>query len=184
MFSDPEKIREELQWITEQIRAVLADDLLEFPVRTAKKRYLALPEFAATLTAEKLGDLKETLRKAGQKSTDEILATLKDERIWIDDVTPPGNKAPKSLRDNRAVTETLAKIAETTRVVLEDFGFPEAILEIHYDTPTWFINGQYLPGLIEKYWNCLWEHRQQARENKRAQHDHDLQMPAERWEEA
>ena len=184
MFDDPEKIREELRWITEQICDVLDHDLQEFPVRTAKKRYLAVPEFAATLTAEQLGELKEALRKAAQKNTREILTRLKDENIWIDDLTPSGNKAPKSLRDNRAVTEALSEIAETTKSVLKEFDFPEALLEIHYDTPTWFINGQYLPGLIEKYWKCLWTLRQQARENKRAQHDHDLQMLAERWEEA
>lgn len=184
MFEDAEKTRQHLAEIVTEIRSVLSVDLRDFPIRAAKKRYLALPEFAATITAEKLGELKGALGSAAEKRATQIMRTLEDEAIWIEDVTPSGNKLPKTLRDNRTVTEALSGIAEITHDILKDFGFPAALLDIHYDPPTWFINGKYLPGLIEKYWKTLAALRQQSREHKRAQHEHDVQVLAERWEDA
>ena len=139
MYEDPEKTREQLLDITAKIRAVLAHDLRDFPIRTAKKRYLALPEFAATLTAEQLGNLKASLNTAAEARTQEILEKLSAENIWIDNVTPSGAKPSKTLRENRAVSEALTGITQITRDTLAAFGFPEELLDIHYDPPTWFI---------------------------------------------
>jgi len=184
MFEDAEKTRQHLVEIVTEIRNVLSVDLRAFPIRAAKKRYLALPEFAATMTAEKLGELKSALGSAAEERTTLIIGALEDEMIWVENVTPPGNKPPKTLRDNRSVTEALNGIAEVTHDILKDFGFPAALLDIHYDPPTWFIDGKYLPGLIEKYWKTLAVLRQQSREHKRAQHEHDVQVLAGRWEDA
>ena len=184
MFDDSEIAHQQLNQIIAEIRAVLAIDLREFPIRAAKKRYLALPEFAATITSDSLSKLKSELKEAAETKASEIIQTLSEFDIWVEGISPPGNKAAKTLRDNRKVSEALRGIAETTREVLESYGFPEALLDIHYDPPTWFIDGKYLPGLIEKYWKALASLRNLAREHKRAQHEQEVQVLAERWEDA
>ena len=184
MIQDSHQIREELNKVIEKIRAVLAEDLPLYPVRTGKKRYIAGPEFAASLTAEQLSNLKKELRDDGEKVAHEILEALKNEDIWLKNLTPSGDGPAKILRDNSAVSRELSKIADFTKSVLESYGYPSDQLKLHYDTPTWFIKGEYLPGLIEKYWKNIRNYMRSEREHKRAQVEQDVQLLAERWEEA
>ena len=79
MFEDAEKTRQHLGEIVADIRSVLSVDLRDFPIRAAKKRYLALPEFAATITAEKLGELKAALGSAAEERTTQIMRALENE---------------------------------------------------------------------------------------------------------
>lgn len=137
-----------------EILPILADDLLRFPEREVRKRFVSSPEFAETLDDEAIAKMKEEVSRRGLAMRDRVVALLDEDDRWLAgvDCAGPG----KSLAENRRLWEPTSAAADLVREVLTAYGFPKPEeYPTEYRMPTWFIGGKYLPGLAEKYWACV-----------------------------
>lgn len=142
-----------------EILPILADDLLRFPEREVRKRFVSSPEFSETLDDDAIARMKAEVSRRASAMRDRVVALLDEDDRWLAgvDCAGPG----KSLSENGRLWEPTGAAVDLVRELLTAYGFPKPEeYPTDYRMPTWFIGGKYLPGLAEKYWACVAEVRE------------------------
>ena len=175
--------RKQLESLISEMHAVLAEDLPAFPAREGKKRFLDAAERATEITDDEIAALKTALREVAEKASAQVVDQLRARDPWLSEGASPGGEA-RVLDGNPAVTEALGQVARATHEVLEQCGLASADEPVCYRTPTWFIGGRYMPGLIEKYWKHLAQLQEIEKERAMSEREVERRSLAQRWEEA
>lgn len=134
---------------------VVCRDLGKYLEREAKRRFLEHVEFASAMDTPTLGRFRAGLKKLAGELETSLRADLTASDLWLAETLPDDRK---SLRGNPPVWTALQSIACQLAGHLSAFDFPPdgdgdgpAYL-LEYDTPRYFIEHTYCPGLIEAYW--------------------------------
>ena len=170
--------------VIDEMHAVLAEDLPAFPGREGKKRFLDAPEAADKLSGDELAALKRDLREVADTVCAEVVSSLQAHEPWLHEQASVEEGGARVLDGSPEVAGAFHRVARATQAVLERRGLASAEKPVRYKTPTWFIEGRYMPGLIEKYWRWLSELQEIEREKARTARETERRSLAERWEEA
>lgn len=152
------RARQAILKLASEVRPVLAEDLVQFPAREVRRRFVANPEFAATLSDEQIAELKAELARRATEVRDRVIAAMEPADLWVEATGPTG--PGKSFAENERLWAPTREAASLVAEVLERYGFPAGEGAPEYRMPTWFIGGKYLPGLAEKYWALVAEVRE------------------------
>lgn len=178
--SEIEKTKSQLRPQIEAICDVIVNDLPNFVLKQIRTAFIEDVAFAESKNDAELVALKGRIAEFGKSLSDEIRSMLlADMNAWWG-AEVSIEKTGKTLEGNDAVWKVLSQIEPR----LNDFIWKEGIkaIEIHYTTPARFIEGKYLPGMIEKYWAQMTALR--ALENERAEADQEARKEnqASRWD--
>ncbi len=176
-------IRTQLSQTIERMRRVLEADLRAFPSREGKRCFVEAGDDAQHMDDESLRSLKDELAELASVHVDSIMARLQDDNQWLNIDQEIPDPVPKTLVLNSTIMTILEDIARQTRAVLQAKDLPDDVLDFSYKTPTWFIDHEYMPGLIEQYWELLVALREANREARTEQADQDTQDRTKRWDE-
>jgi hypothetical protein len=139
---------------------VVAKDLGRFLEREAKRRFVEQIEFASAMDEASLAAFRGALRELAVEAEATLRGELTGSPVWITDVLPEDRK---TLRGNPAVWQAVQAVACKLAGLLGKYNFPPDDGEegpdyaIQYDTPRYFIDHIYCPGLIEAYWKQVEE---------------------------
>jgi len=168
--------------IAAEIRPVLAEDLLRYPAREVRRRFVADPEFAGRLPDAAIAGMKDAVAARAARARDEIMARMEEEAAWLAGVDAGG--PGKSLAENEALWAPTRLAAEVVAAALKEYGFPDDGEAPDYRMPTWFIGGKYLPGLAEKYWALMAEVREVRSRTGELEQKRVRDALAKRWDES
>jgi hypothetical protein len=135
--------------LASEIRSVLAEDFVDFPVYEVRRRFISDAGQASRMSDEDVARLKAAIGSRAVKVRDEILAAMEDPEPWLSaaDIQSPG----KSLSDNPRLWALTQPMVKMVSQILDSFGFVQ-VDEIEYRMPMRFIRKKFVPGLAEKYW--------------------------------
>ena len=184
LSSRVEGARQQLAEVIDEMHAVLAWDLPVYPEREGKKRFLDAPEKAAEMAEGELAAIKKELRGVGSGIAAQVVEALRSHGPWQSEEASAEEGGARSLDGNPEVTAALYRVARATQAVLARCGLASAEESLRYKTPTWFIEGRYMPGLIEKYWRWLGEVREGEQARVQAAREDERRSLARRWEDA
>lgn len=134
---------------------VVCKDLPKYLDREAKRRFLEQVEFASAMDDLQLKAFRAALRALGAELEGKLRASLTASDVWLAEVLPDDRK---SMRGNPPVWQAFQSIACKLAGLLAEYGFPAdgdgdgPDYTLEYDTPKYFIDHVYCPGLIEAYW--------------------------------
>ena len=151
------RARQAVLKVAAEVTPILADDLLQYPLREVRRRFVASPEFAAAMDDDRIAALKADLAARASQARDRVARALEDPEPWVEAGEPQG--PGKSFAENARLWAPTEEVVSLVREVLETYKFPEAGGDPEYRMPTWFIGGKFLPGLAEKYWALVGELR-------------------------
>ena len=177
-------VTQRLQQTLADIRKVLSIDLADFPARVAKKRFLEGGEFSSKMDEVALSAFKRDIVQLATAGVEPVLNQLETDDIWLKLTGELPDTDKRSLEWNPAVFQQLQGVAQATSGILAAHGFPADSCSVEYKTPTWFIEGLYLPGLIENYWKGMAELRAAQAQAAEVTRVEEVQQLADRWEEA
>ena len=177
-------VTQRLQQTLHDIRKVLAADLKAFPGREAKKRFLEGGAFSSALDATVLSAFKIEIDGVGSGLVKSVIEDLGNDSVWLEVSGDLPDTDKRSLEWNPVVFQSLQRVADATSEVLRKHGFPSDSCLVDYKTPTWFIDGLYLPGLIENYWKGMAELRAAQNQAEEVTRVEAVQHLADRWEDA
>ncbi|MBH24531.1 MAG: hypothetical protein CMH57_08775 [Myxococcales bacterium] len=157
------QLQEQIARVAVNIRDVVIKDIPRYLERETRWRWLQHTDFAAAMSDAQIRDLKTNIATLARELTPALTEALGDPEPWLAAPEPSGNK---SLEGNPAVWAILQKIACQLSGLLSRFDFPtdppsadgeqpEAPYHLVYRTPTYFLDGQYCPRLVENYWNHI-----------------------------
>ncbi len=174
------RTRQAILKLAAEIRQVLADDFVEFPVFEVRRRFVSAPGFAQGLSDADIARLKATLSEKAAVARDRVLASMEDPEAWLagTECEGPG----KSLAENAGLWTRTAPIAEAVSEVLSEFAFPQGGEPVEYRMPMRFIHKKYLPGLAEKYWTLIAELREARARVREAEDGRVREALAKRWD--
>ena len=133
-----------------RIRALLAEDVRGYPERESRRRFLADPVRADTISDGTLAELRKDAIAAGAELAAAVSSALAPEELWRQPT-----EAPPSTRDLRQVGHIWAALAEVdarVEAMADRFGLGGDEREPPgYAPPARFIGGQHLPTLVESY---------------------------------
>ena len=139
---------------------VICMDLSRYLEREAKRRFVEHVDFSTSMNQQTLVSLRKTLGALGNELGTSLQEALSGSSAWVIDRVPDDRK---SLRGNGEVWVAIQAVACRLSGVLEQFGFPPdqgpdgPAYVLEYDTPKYFIDRAYCPGLIEAYWKQVEE---------------------------
>lgn len=147
-----------LDEVIAELTSAICTDVPAFVARSARQVFVAQPlEHAAAQGEDEIRRLKQALGEHGERIASAARSTLDDRALWRSGDVPDGDS--KSLEGNAALWHAVQEIARQTEEALRELGLQPAPgrddLGLVYRTPTWFIDGKYPPGLVEKYWTQL-----------------------------
>lgn len=177
------RIRENLIKLSNEVRAVLAEDLKDWPSNEVKKRFYSNPDFANTLDDSKVKQLKTELQRRAQVVSGQIVKEMEDQSLWleVEEHEGPG----KSFAENKKLWAKTLAIVKVVKDVMDEFGFPDSIdRPVEYKMPMRFISGKYLPGLAEKYWRWIQEMKEIDLRIKELEKNIVEKTLAKRWDDA
>jgi hypothetical protein len=177
-------VTQRLQQNLNDIRKVLEQDLRAFPEREAKRRFLENGTFSEEMDDSTLSAFKEDVSALSGGVAASAIEALSEDSPWLDMRGDLPETDQRSLEWNPVVFQHLQSVAGGVQQVLEKHGFPAELSSVEYKTPTWFIDGLYLPGLIENYWKGLTELRAAQVQVDEVQRVESVQNLADRWEDA
>ncbi len=167
------------QQVVADIRTVLRADLDAFVMRETKRAFMARPDVAETMSADKVGALKKGAIELGKSLSQRIDAELADLLLWQ---APSGE--PANPRDLAGVPGVWAKLAEAEKAVadyLAGFGLAS---EVSYKLPAYFVGGLYMPSLAEHYWRIVVETRELEDQKKKLSEQVVKEKLQSKWDEA
>ncbi|MEL6182689.1 MAG: hypothetical protein AAFS10_27270 [Myxococcota bacterium] len=159
------QIQDQITRTANSIRDVVVKDIPRFLERETRWRWLQHTDFAANMSDAQIRDLKAGIADLARDIAPKLSEGLSQAEPWL---TPPlAEDGPnRSLEANPEVWAILQKAACQLSGLLERFDFPtdpvpkgedqpNVPYRIVYRTPTYFLNGQYCPRLVETYWNHI-----------------------------
>jgi hypothetical protein len=150
-----EQLRAQIVTSGAAILDVVVKDLDKYLQREAKRRFLEHVEFASAMDTARLQAFRGALRKLSGDLEGVLRADLTASDIWLAEELPEDRK---SMRGNPPVWAVLQKIACQLAGLFAAYDFPPDVpgvspdYQLEYDTPRYFIEHLYCPGLIEAYW--------------------------------
>lgn len=173
-------IEERLAQQVRELVDVITGDIPNFALKQVRKAFIEDVAFAEKQTDAQLSEFKANVETMGKGLSQSVRTSLlEDMSIWECADAAPGDDG-KSLNGNPAVARRLEAVARTVSDFIVKSGLKA--MEVVYRTPTYFINGKYAPGMIEKYWAELGKLRE-ARQARKAE---DLEVRrenlAKRWD--
>lgn len=153
------RARQAIIKLASEVCLILADDLLKYPAREVRRRFVAEPLFAESMDDATVQRLKAELDERSVPVRDGIMEHLNADDRWLAGLEYEGQG--KSFAENEKLWTPTAAAAELVREILTAYDFPRTEPPpAEYRMPTWFINGKYLPGMAEKYWGIIGEIRE------------------------
>lgn len=164
----------------EAICDVIAGDLPNFVLRQVRAAFIEDVKFAESKSDSELVDLKARIASFSQELASSIRGALLSnmEYWWGNDVSL--EKTGKTLEGNEKIWAILATIAPKIADFIKSEGLNA--VEIRYTTPARFIEGKYLPGMIEKYWSQLVALHALEEEKAAADNEARKTKQASRWD--
>lgn len=166
--------------IAGEMRPILSDDLVQFPSREVRRRFVADPVFAESFDDERIATLKAGIVRRAGEIRDRIMASMEPGEPWLAGVGFP--EAGKSLAENTVLWEPTREIGRLVEELLVEYRFPDAGATVEYKMPTWFIAGKFLPGLAEKYWALIEELREVRERIAELEQSRVRESLARRWD--
>ncbi|MDX9722433.1 MAG: hypothetical protein RBU37_16935 [Myxococcota bacterium] len=137
-----------------ELADVVARDIPAFVQRELRRVFVEALDFSESLTDEQLVSIKNRIQSFSKELAETVKKELENGELWLDPKIEI--KVGKTLEQHAPAWAVLQTIAQKTKALAVELGFPNtADLELVYKTPTWFMEGRYAPGMIEKYWNQL-----------------------------
>ncbi len=164
----------------ESICDVICNDLPNFVLKQVRAAFIDDVTYAESKSDSELSALKTRIAEFGNNLKAEIRSKLvADMETWWS-ATVSLERTGKTLEGNNGVWAVLSEIAPKISAFIAGEGM--ATLSITYATPARFIDGKYLPGMIEKYWAQLAALR--ALEEERIAVDNEARKTrqASRWD--
>ena len=140
--------RQRFNQVIEQISAVLCSDVAAHVAKASKAAFLGQPAVADALDDVQVKALKAQALEAGQAGARRLREALAGSDAWLDG--PDTTSDDRSLEDAVAVWGHVQVIDDATQELLSGFGFDGA--GVTYTPPMYFVDGLYLPTLVEHYW--------------------------------
>lgn len=167
------------QQVVADIRTVLRVDLDAFVMRETKKAFLARPDVADSMSADKVGALKKGAAELGKSLSQRLDAELADMALW-----QAGAGDPVNPRELTGVPGVMAKLHEAENAVTEflaGYGLPS---EVSYKPPAYFVGGLYMPSLAEHYWRIVVETRELEDQKAKLSEQTTREKLQSKWDEA
>ena len=145
-----ETARNQLKPQIEGICGIIAGDLPNFVLRQVRLAFIEDLAYAQSKDDEALRALKGRIAAFGRVLSEEIKTSLLSDMAlwWGQNVSL--SQTGKTLEGNTGIWQILSGIPERILAYIRKEGIVP--LDIVYTTPARFIEGKYLPGMIEKYW--------------------------------
>jgi len=175
-----EEAKAQLKPQIESICDVICNDLPNFILKQVRAAFIEDVKFAESKSDDELSALKVRIGEFGSSLKSQIRAKLvADMKAWWDESVSL-ERTGKTLEGNSNVWAVLSEIAPKISEFISNEGLTP--LSITYATPARFIDGKYLPGMIEKYWAQLAALR--ALEEERIAVDNEARKTrqASRWD--
>jgi len=153
------RARQAILKLAGEVRPILSDDILKYPAREVRRRFVGDPLFAESMDDSLVQKLKKELEERSVPVRDGIMVQMGADDLWLAGLECEGRG--KSFAENEKLWSPTTAAAELVREILTAYDFPLAEPPPDgYRMPTWFINGKYLPGMAEKYWGIIGEIRE------------------------
>lgn len=130
---------------------LIVTDIPAYVIRELKKAFVNNLGFAEATDDQGVVALKRSAAAFANTLAEDMRANLAAEPLWLGPDVALGEG--KCLDANLPLTQCLQDIAGRTAAFFADKGLGQ--VELQYKCPTWFIEGRYAPGMIEKYWSQL-----------------------------
>lgn len=175
-----EKSKAQLKPQIEAICDVIVNDLPNFVLKQVRAAFIEDVSFAESKKDEELVELKARIAAFGQTLSSDIhQRLLSDMDAWWGDAVSI-EKTGKTLEGNDQIWNILSEIKPRLTQFIQGEGL--VAVDFKYATPARFIEGKYLPGMIEKYWAQLTALK--ALQNERIEADREARKTkqATRWD--
>lgn len=166
---DPSAYGEQIAFLRDTIRAladealvVFREDFVQFFHREARRRFLASPEFARSLSDEGLRTLKAAVDAEAKAATERLVEQLRSDELWLSGADVP-DPSSRRFEDNPRLWEAVSAICREVEALLEKHAFPrdaDGGYGVLYHEPKRFLAGLYMPSIAEKYWKRIAELRE------------------------
>jgi len=169
------------QQVIADIRAVLKADLDSFVMRETRKAFLARPDVAEGMVAERVGALKKGASELGKSLASRIDGELADVAQW----DAPSHE-PVNARDLIGVPGVWSRVTEVehaTHDFLQSFGLAGAEAP-SYKLPAYFVAGLYMPSLAEHYWRIVVEVRELEEQRRKLSETSVRERLQSKWDDA
>jgi len=145
--------RAKLRLQVEALCEVITEDLPGYVLKKVRAAFVNDVDFAEAKTDVELVALKQNIADFGVALSERVQSHLLSdmEDWWGPDISLEA--AGKTLNGNHMVWRKLEAIGTDIEKFIVDAGLEP--MSVQYKTPAYFIDGKYLPGLIEKYWAQL-----------------------------
>lgn len=167
------------QQVVADIRAVLKADLDAFVMRETKRAFMARPDVAESMSADKVGALKKGAVELGKSLSQRIDGELADLSLWE---APAGD--PTNPRDLVGVPGVWSKLADSEKVVADFLASFGLATEVSYKLPAYFVGGLYMPSLAEHYWRIVVETRELEEQKNKLSEQVVREKLQSKWDEA
>jgi hypothetical protein len=157
LTQEQESLRDQVMKLAAEISDLITRDIQSFMSREARKRFIQEPAFAESVDDGRLKELKQAIRARATQLSEGIKEALAAPALWLTQTPEPVRS--KSLEPHAAIWAILQRIPESARELLAAFQFPEGEAPV-YAPPSYFIEGKYLPGLVERYWTLCAKHQE------------------------
>lgn len=184
VLADEARICASLTRLAVEVRRALAEDLAQFPLEEARRRFLADPAVAGSISDTVIGRMKSELEAGASAARDRAIEGLSDDALWLSGTTcPPG--AGRSFEEHPQLWAATRPIERLVGDVLGRHGLVvQQDDPVRYRMPMRFIGRRYLPGLAEKYWALIEDLRQVRRRLVELERDLERDALARRWDQA
>ncbi|MBQ4359448.1 MAG: hypothetical protein II767_04260 [Proteobacteria bacterium] len=175
-----ERAKDQLKPQILSICDVIVGDIPNFVLRQVRAAFIEDVSYAESKSDAELTELKARIAAFGADLAKEIREKLTaDMETWWGPQVKL-EKTGKTLEGNESIWAVLSGIAPRIAKFMESEGIRPT--EIRYTTPARFIEGKYLPGMIEKYWAQLSALRALEDERTAADGEARRQRQADRWD--
>ncbi len=169
------------QQVIGDIRAVLKADLDSFVMRETKKAFLARPDVAEAMAADRVAALKKGATELGKSLAARIDGELADATQWDAPSHEPQN--PRDLVGVPGVWSRVVEVERATHDFLQSFGLAGGEAPV-YKLPAYFVAGLYMPSLAEHYWRLVVEVRELEEQRRKLSETSVRERLQSKWDEA
>ncbi len=183
---EEERVRNHLEGIVADLITILCSDLLDYPSRELRKRFIGNSEFAENVDDDQIISMKKKATTEGKKLSDSAKKKFSDNmEFWFGESVPQGHG--KTFSSHTNLVNSFGEIDKKVASLLSTFGFPKddaGHFELNYALPPYFVKGMYAPGLTESFWKNL-STLNQLRESRKEQNvGRRRSIQRQRWDVA
>ena len=186
LAQEEERVRNHLESIVAKLITILCSDLLDYPSRELRKRFISNSEFAEEVDDDKIISMKQKATEIGKQLSDSAKKKYSDDmEFWFGDSVPQGHG--KTFAAHANLMNSFSDIDEQVNDLLNTFGFPKndaGNFDLNYALPPYFVKGMYAPGLTENFWKNLSKLNQLRASRKEQDVGRRRSIQRQRWDSA